>query len=174
MRETHVLDYCGEFAKVSIRLGEAAAPVIPTDSRIRRLAEEDGSRDPGLFALFLQYGRYLMIAGSRADSPLPLHLQGIWNDGEACRMGWSCDYHLDINTQMNYYPAEAVNLGASHLPLMRYLERLAQAGKRSAQDFYGSEGWTAHVFSNVWGFTAPGWETSWGLNVTGGYGLLSR
>ncbi|WP_241781973.1 glycoside hydrolase family 95-like protein [Paenibacillus sp. DMB5] len=112
-----------------------------------------------------------MIAGSRADSPLPLHLQGIWNDGEACRMGWSCDYHLDINTQMNYYPAEAVNLGASHLPLMRYLERLAQAGKRSAQDFYGSEGWTAHVFSNVWGFTAPGWETSWGLNVTGGLWL---
>ncbi len=171
LREAHILDYRGEFAKISIRLGEATDPGIPTDSRIRRLAEGGGTGDPGLFALFLQYGRYLMVAGSRADSPLPLHLQGIWNDGEACRMGWSCDYHLDINTQMNYYPAEAVNLGASHLPLMRYLERLAQAGRRSAQDFYGSEGWTAHVFSNVWGFTAPGWETSWGLNVTGGLWL---
>ncbi|GAE07440.1 hypothetical protein [Paenibacillus sp. JCM 10914] len=81
---------------------------LPTDQRISRLAQ--GKHDPQLFALFFQYGRYLTLAGSREDSQLPMHLQGIWNDGEACRMGWSCDYHLDINTQMNYYPTEVIHL----------------------------------------------------------------
>lgn len=152
---------------MDIQLGSSEKESLPTDQRIRLLAQ-DQVEDPQLFALFLQYGRYLTIAGSREDSPLPLHLQGIWNDGEACRMGWSCDYHLDINTQMNYYPTEVVNLADSHLPLMRYIEDLSQAGKSTARDLYGSKGWVAHVFSNVWGFTAPGWETSWGLNVTGG------
>lgn len=173
LRERHVLDYRSEFAKVDIRLGQTTGQDLPTDIRIRRLAQ-GSAEDPELFALFLQYGRYLMISGSRADSPLPLHLQGIWNDGEACRMGWSCDYHLDINTQMNYYPAEIVNLGESHLPLMRYIETLAQAGRITAKHFYGSEGWVAHVFSNAWGFTAPGWETSWGLNVTGGLWIAAQ
>ncbi|GGG12518.1 hypothetical protein GCM10010912_66200 [Paenibacillus albidus] len=167
LRAGHIKDYRREFDKVQIHLGSAQREELPTDIRIRQLRQGQGS-DPQMFALFFQYGRYLMIAGSRGDSPLPLHLQGIWNDGEACRMGWSCDYHLDINTQMNYYPAEITNLGDSHLPLMRYIGELSQAGRTTARDFYGSKGWVAHVFSNVWGFTAPGWETSWGLNVTGG------
>ncbi|OKP92560.1 alpha-L-fucosidase [Paenibacillus sp. P3E] len=167
LRADHIRDYRQEFSKVDVRLGRSEISELPTDRRIA-LLQQNHSGDPELFALFLQYGRYLMIAGSRADSPLPLHLQGIWNDGEACRMGWSCDYHLDVNTQMNYYPAEIANLGESHLPLMRYIEALSRAGRVTARDFYGSTGWVAHVFSNVWGFTAPGWETSWGLNVTGG------
>lgn len=158
---------------MDIQLGSSGKESLPTDQRIRLLAQ-DQVEDPHLFALFLQYGRYLTIAGSREDSPLPLHLQGIWNDGEACRMGWSCDYHLDINTQMNYYPTEVVNLGDSHLPLMRYIEDLSQAGRSTARDLYGSKGWVAHVFSNVWGFTAPGWETSWGLNVTGGLWIATH
>jgi alpha-L-fucosidase 2 len=166
LKEDHIEDYRQEYGKMDIQLGSSGKEGLPIDQRIHLLAE--GQEDSQLFALFLQYGRYLTIAGSRKDSPLPLHLQGIWNDGEACRMGWSCDYHLDINTQMNYYPTEIVNLGDSHLPLMRYIEDLSLAGRSTAGNFYGSKGWVAHVFSNVWGFTSPGWETSWGLNVTGG------
>lgn len=173
LREEHIADYRREYDKVSIQLGRSDKADLPTDERIQSLGR-DGVEDPQLFALFLQYGRYLTIAGSRADSPLPLHLQGIWNDGEACRMGWSCDYHLDVNTQMNYYPTEITNLGDSHLPLMRYIEELAQAGRPTANRLYGSGGWVAHVFSNVWGFTLPGWETSWGLNVTGGLWLATH
>lgn len=173
LRTDHIEDYAEQYNKVDIQLGTASKSNLTTDQRIRLLAG-GGDDDPQLFALFLQYGRYLTIAGSRANSPLPLHLQGIWNDGEACRMGWSCDYHLDINTQMNYYPAEITNLGDSHLPLMRYVEDLAAAGKSTARNLYGSEGWVAHVFSNVWGFTLPGWDTSWGLNVTGGLWLATH
>jgi alpha-L-fucosidase 2 len=173
LRGEHIADYRREFGTVELELGHPQQSVLPTDERMRRLRQGEGG-DPQLYALFLQYGRYLMIAGSRTDSPLPLHLQGIWNDGEACRMGWSCDYHLDVNTQMNYYPAEVIGLGDSHLPLMAYIEDLAQAGRASARDFYGAAGWVAHVFSNAWGFTAPGWDTSWGLNVTGGLWLAAH
>ncbi|WP_019635813.1 glycoside hydrolase family 95 protein [Paenibacillus fonticola] len=173
LRENHFKDYRQQYDKVSIRLETSEQSALPTDERIR-LFKQGQIDDPQLFALFLQYGRYLTIAGSRADSPLPMNLQGIWNDGEACRMGWSCDYHLDINTQMNYYPTEVTNLGESHLPLMRYIEDLSKAGKVTANDFYGCEGWVAHVFSNAWGFTAPGWETSWGLNVTGGLWIATH
>ncbi|MGF9695406.1 glycoside hydrolase family 95 protein [Paenibacillus sp. MABNR03] len=173
LRRDHIGDYSEQYDKVSIHLGTASKADLPTDQRIQLLAR-GGSDDPQLFAMFLQYGRYLTIAGSRTNSPLPLHLQGIWNDGEACRMGWSCDYHLDINTQMNYYPTEITNLGDCHLPLTRYIEDLAAAGRSTARNLYGSEGWVAHVFSNVWGFTLPGWDTSWGLNVTGGLWLATQ
>ncbi|MDG0812320.1 glycoside hydrolase family 95 protein [Cohnella rhizosphaerae] len=173
VREDHIADYRKLFGRVGVSLGEAPEGVrLPTDARMSRLRE--GSDDPGLFALFFQYGRYLTIAGSREDSALPLHLQGIWNDGEANRMAWSCDYHLDINTEMNYFPTEAANLAECHMPLLRYVERLAEAGRRTARDFYGAPGWVAHVFSNAWGFTAPGWHYSWGLNVTGGLWLAEQ
>jgi alpha-L-fucosidase 2 len=89
-------------------------------------------------------------------------------------MNWSCDYHLDINTQMNYFPTEMANLSECHAPLIDYIETLAQDGKTTAKQFYGSPGWVAHVFSNVWGFTDPGWEVSWGLNVTGGLWIASH
>ncbi|MGG6309419.1 glycoside hydrolase family 95 protein [Paenibacillus macerans] len=174
LKADHLADYEPLFRRVSLSLGPTSseASSLPTDQRAALLRQ--GAVDPQLFALFLQYGRYLTLAGSREDSVLPLHLQGVWNDGEACRMGWSCDYHLDVNTEMNYYPTEVVHLGESHLPLMRYLEDLARAGERTARDFYGSPGWVAHVFSNVWGFTQPGWDTSWGLNVTGGLWLATH
>ncbi|MFC5402035.1 glycosyl hydrolase family 95 catalytic domain-containing protein [Cohnella soli] len=181
LRQDHVADYRALYARVTIKLGgdeagmEAAEAeeMLPTDERTTAL-REGRADDPGLFALFYQYGRYLMISGSREDSKLPMHLQGIWNDGEASRMAWSCDYHLDVNTQMNYYPAETGNLAECHLPLLHFTERLSEAGKDAARDFYGCEGWVAHVFTNAWGFTAPGWHYSWGMNVTGGLWLAAQ
>lgn len=173
LKEEHIADYRKLYARVAIDLGDTESGKLPTDERMKRF--RNGQQDDAdLIALFFQYGRYLTIAGTREDSPLPLHLQGIWNDGEANRMAWSCDYHLDVNTQMNYYPTEISNLAECHVPLMNYIERLSIAGRQAAKDFYGSEGWVAHVFSNAWGFSAPGWETGWGLNVTGGLWIATH
>lgn len=174
LRADHVHDHQRLYRRVSVDLGKNdERENWPVDKRRASFAAS-GYDDPGLFALFFQYGRYLTIAGTRADSPLPLHLQGLWNDGEANRMNWSCDYHLDINIQMNYFPTETANLSDLQTPLMKYIEDLAAAGKTTAAQFYGCPGWVAHVFSNVWGFTDPGWETSWGLNVTGGLWLATH
>ena len=88
-------DHQSLYRRVSINLGSNENAALPTNERQSRF-NESGFDDPSLFALFFQYGRYLTIAGTRADSLLPLHLQGLWNDGEASKMNWSCDYHLDI------------------------------------------------------------------------------
>ncbi|ANS74319.1 alpha-L-fucosidase [Paenibacillus yonginensis] len=173
LKAEHLADYKPLYERVQLDLGTAEAAKLPLDARIRRF-KEGKLDDPALVELFFQYGRYLTIAGAREDSPLPLNLQGIWNDGEANRMAWSCDYHLDINTQMNYYPTEIANLGESHVPLMNYVEELAKAGRTTARDWYGADGWVAHVFSNAWGFTLPGWQTGWGLNVTGGLWIATH
>ncbi|MCL5096455.1 MAG: glycoside hydrolase family 95 protein, partial [Candidatus Omnitrophica bacterium] len=146
LRQRHVADYQPIFRRVSLDLGPSPAEQLPTDRRLARLRR--GEEDPALVALFFQYGRYLLIAGSRADSPLPMNLQGIWNDNLACNMGWTCDFHLDINTEQNYWPAEVCNLSECHEPLFRLIESLRAPGRRTAQTVYGSRGWVCHVFTN--------------------------
>ena len=167
IRTSHTGDYRPLFRRVRLDLGGAGYASEPTDERLKALA--GGRPDPGLAALYFQFGRYLVIAGSRRDSPLPLHLQGLWNDGLAAEMGWTCDYHLDINTEQNYWPIEVANLGDCGEPLFRFVDSLRAPGRRTAKIVYGIEhGWVCHVFSNAWGFTAPGWSEGWGLHVTGG------
>ncbi len=163
----HLADYQPLFRRVTLDLGGAGAKTQPTDRRLEALRQ--GASDPQLAALFFQYARFLMIAGSRADSPLPMHLQGIWNDGLAATMGWTCDYHLDINTEQNYWPAEVANLSECGEPLFRLVEALQAPGHRTARELYGIDhGWVCHVFTDAWGFTAPGWGLGWGLHVVGG------
>ncbi|WP_346277784.1 hypothetical protein [Pseudonocardia sp.] len=145
---------------------------VPTDRRRERLAA--GERDDGLLALYFQYGRYLTVAGSRTDSPLPLALQGLWNDGLASSASWSNDFHLDMNTQQNYWAAEPTNLAECHTPLFRFLERLAETGKSTAIQMYDAPGWVAHTVTNAWGYSAPGSAMGWGLNVTGGAWLATH
>ena len=167
LREGHVADHQRLFRRVTLDLGGAEAARQPTDVRLKAL--RGGQVDPQLAALFFQYGRYLVVAGSREDSPLPMHLQGLWNDGLAAEMGWTCDYHLDINTQQNYWPTEVANLSECGQPLFRFIESLQAPGRRTARKLYGIDrGWVCHVFSNAWGFTAPGWGSGWGLHVVGG------
>ncbi len=173
LRTEHLADYQPLFRRVHIDLGGSAkAEELPTDER--RKALESGADDPALCALFFQYGRYLTIAGSRADSPLPMALQGIWNDGLASSMGWTDDFHLDINTQQNYWAAEVCNLAECHEPLFRLVEGLRKPGGRTAEKMYGAPGWVAHVSTNAWGFTAPGGGLGWGLFVTGGVWIASQ
>ena len=123
--EDHIADHQQLFRRVSLDLGRE--PELPTDERWEAL--RGGNADPALTALFFQYGRYLVIAGSREDSPLPMHLQGIWNDHLAADMGWTCDFHLDINTQQNYWPTEVTNLSECGNPLFRFVETLQRAGQ---------------------------------------------
>ncbi|MGB6133359.1 MAG: glycoside hydrolase N-terminal domain-containing protein [Acidobacteriaceae bacterium] len=167
LREEHIADHQALFRRVSFDLGsDAAQPEIPTDRR--RSALQDNSADPALCALFYQYGRYLTIAGSRPNSPLPLALQGIWNDGLASSMGWTDDYHLDINTEQNYWAAEVSNLSECQAPLFAFVEKLTQFGSRTAKDEYGDPGWVTHTVTNPWGYTAPGAGLGWGLFPTAG------
>jgi alpha-L-fucosidase 2 len=173
LRREHLADYQPLFRRVQIDLGFTSdADKFPTDERRKLL--ESGNDDPALCALFFQYGRYLTIAGSRADSPLPMALQGIWNDGLASSMGWTDDFHLDINTEQNYWAAEVCNLPECHEPLFRLIENLREPGRRTAEKMYGVCGWVAHVSTNAWGFTAPGWGLGWGLFVTGGIWIASQ
>ncbi|TWT82844.1 hypothetical protein CA13_43070 [Planctomycetes bacterium CA13] len=170
--KTHLVDHQTLFNRVTLNLGDDKENGIPTDERRERLLTS--RLDPPLANLFFQYGRYLMIAGSRADSPLPTNLQGIWNDNRACRMPWTCDFHLDINTQQNYWPAEVCNLSECHEPLFRLISKVQESGRRTARDLYGCNGWVCHVFTNAWGYTAPGWGLGWGLHPTGGIWIASH
>ena len=167
LKERHIADHQAFFRRADLDLGPAPHPEQPLDVRIA--AAKQGMDDPALAALLFQFGRYLLIGSSRPDSPLPAHLTGVWNDNVACRIAWTCDYHLDINTQMNYWIAELTNLPECHMPLLHFIENtLVPSGRRTASTLYGLDGWVAHIFSNPWGFTAPGWSIWWGLHPTGG------
>jgi alpha-L-fucosidase 2 len=168
LRAAHVTDHQTLYRRMSLDLGQsnAASRTQPTD--LRRKAVETCANDPELIGLFFQYGRYLTIAGSRADSPLPLALQGIWNDGLASSMGWTDDFHLDINTQQNYWTAEVCSLGECQGPLFGLIDGLRISGRKTAKEMYGAPGWVCHTVTNAWGYTAPGWGLGWGLYVTGG------
>lgn len=167
LRAAHVQDHAALYGRVSLDLGRSPqAASLPIDERRRRLA--DGADDPALCALFFQYGRYLTLAGSREDSPLPLALQGIWNDGLAAGMGWTDDFHLDINTEQNYWVCEVGNLAECHAPVTKLVEGLRVSGGQTAREIYGAPGWVTHVVTNAWGYSAPGWGLGWGTFVTGG------
>ena len=167
LRCIHISEHQRLFHRVNLSIGDILYPRIPTDERLK--AVNNGAEDPSLAALMFQYGRYLLMSGSRDNSPLPAHLQGIWNDNIACRMGWTCDMHLDINTEMNYWPSEVTNLSECNMPFFEWIEeRLIPSGKHTAKTMYGLDGWVAHVVSNAWGYSAPGWVASWGIHPTGG------
>lgn len=122
----------------------------------------------------MQYGRYLLLSSSRQNSVLPTHLQGIWNDNVACRIGWTCDMHLDINTQMNYWLSEAGNLSESHEPLFQWMEKaVIPSGRMSAKMHYGLPGWSADLVSNAWGYTSPYWSNTISPCPTSGIWMAS-
>lgn len=164
LRERHVADYSSLYERVGLSLGDGRYNHLPTDRRWAQIKE--GISDPGLDALFFQYARYLLIASSRPNSPLPVALQGFFNDNLACHMGWTNDYHLDINTEQNYWIANVGNLAECHLPLFDYIKDLAHHGAKTAHDLYGCKGWTAHTTANPWGYTAVSGSILWGLFPT--------
>ena len=172
LKQRHIADYAPLFERVSIELGQDTLKHLPTDQRWKLVKE--GGTDTGLDALLVQYARYLTIAASRENSPLPIALQGFFNDNLACNMGWTNDYHLDINTQQNYWIANIGNLPECNAPLFSYIKDLSIAGAKTAQTVYGCKGWTAHTTANIWGYTAPSGSIAWGLFPTAGSWLASH
>lgn len=172
LKQAHVNDYAALYSRVAVHFGKDTEKATPTDVRWKQVRE--GKTDTGLDALFFQYGRYLTIAASRENSPLPIALQGFFNDNKACNMGWTNDYHLDINTQQNYWTANVGNLAECNAPLFAYIKDLAHHGSKTAEVIYGCQGWTAHTTANVWGYTAPSGSIYWGLFPTAGSWLASH
>ncbi len=154
----HSADYQALFRRVSLELEGPDRGAAPTDERLA--AVRTGGNDPRFASLYFNFGRYLLIACSRAGS-LPSNLQGMWADG--LNPPWSADYHININIQMNYWPAEVCGLGALHDQFFRYIEMLRPHGEKTARVAYGCRGAVAHYTSNPWGHT--------GLDGSIGYGL---
>lgn len=150
LRKTHVADYRALFDRVALRLGAPTPPSrLPTSERIERFAD---GQDPALAALLFQFGRYLMIAGSRPGTQ-PLNLQGLWN--REVIPPWACAYTLNINLEMNYWPAELTDLSECHEPLFRLARELAVSGRRVAKEMYGRRGWVAHHNTTIWRCAQP-------------------
>ena len=150
LRERHIRDYSELFSRVSLSLCGEDRDWLPTDERLR--AYSDNPSDNGLPVLVFDYGRYLMIACSRPGTQAA-NLQGIWN--EEMRAPWSSNYTLNINTQMNYWPAEACGLPECHEPLFAFIEELAQNGAETAKRLYHCRGWCSHHNSDLWRLSEP-------------------
>ena len=147
----HVAAHAELMGRVSLELGAGEMDELPTDQRLQRV--QAGGDDPGLLALYFQYGRYLLIGSSRAPGTLPANLQGIWNHRLA--PPWFSGWHLDINLQMNYWPAETANLSDLHPMLIHFLDRMRQNGQRTARDVYGANGFVISHRTNANLFTSP-------------------
>jgi alpha-L-fucosidase 2 len=154
LREEHIKDFSFHFDRVSLWLGSLDdTENLPSDRRLSAFREKN--TDLLLDRLMFQYARYLTLSAARKDSPLPMHLQGIWNDNLAANMCWTCDYHLDINAQMNQWMATPGNLPEGNLSMGRYLkEILVPSGRRTAKIQYGKKGWVAHTMVNAWGYSS--------------------
>lgn len=167
LQARHISTWKDKFERVELNLGKAPDS-LPTDQRLIQMQETD---DPALAALYFQYGRYLMLSGTR-ENTLPLNLQGLW--ANTIHTPWNGDYHLNINLQMNYWPLETGNLSELYIPLFRLIKNLGPSGEVTARSFYGAEGWVAHMMTNPWNFTAPGEHASWGATNTGGAWLCEH
>jgi alpha-L-fucosidase 2 len=162
LRAAQAADHGKYYGRVELSLPATANSALPTDARLAGFAA--GADDPALAALYFNYGRYLLISSSRPGG-LPANLQGLW--AEEVQTPWNGDWHLDINVQMNYWPAEVCNLSELHEPLHALIASLVEPGHKTAQAYYGARGWVAHVITNPWGFTSPGESASWGATVSG-------
>ena len=156
------------FGRVAIDLGRTPPADLPTDERVRAGRPAD---DPALAALYFDYGRYLLIASSRAGSQ-PATLQGIWND--AVKPPWESKYTVNINTEMNYWLAEVTALPECVAPLVQMVRELAETGARTARTMYGARGWVCHHNTDLWRATAPIDGAEWGLWPTGGAWLCTH
>lgn len=165
----HKEEYQKYFNRVSFDITEEVSDTIPTDKRLEDFKETKS--DPRLAELLFQYGRYLLISSSRPGT-LPANLQGLWTS--KIQTPWNGDYHTDVNIQMNYWLAEATNLGEMHLPLFDLMKSIQKPGSKTAKIHYNARGWVVHPVTNVWGYTSPGEVSNWGMHVGGGAWLATH
>ncbi|WP_195575339.1 glycosyl hydrolase family 95 catalytic domain-containing protein [Paenibacillus sp. 1001270B_150601_E10] len=171
--EAHLQEYQPLFQRARLRLGaeQEDRSELPTDQRLFQLV--NGAKDPQLMSLVFQYGRYLLIASSRPGT-MAANLQGIWND--MVMPPWNCDYHLNINLEMNYWLAESCNLSDMHEPLFKLIEEQAITGAETARRQYGCRGWTAHTMTDIWrtNNVGPAGQAEWAFWPMGGAWLCSH
>jgi len=161
---SHIKAYQYYFNRVKLDLGNSPNEVLPTDEQLRNFNK---TNDPNLVTLYYQYGRYLLISSSQPGKQ-PANLQGIWNN--KIRPPWDSKYTININAEMNYWPAEKTNLPELHEPFLRLVRELAETGKQTASEMYGARGWVAHHNTDIWRTTGAVDGALWGVwNAAGGW-----
>jgi len=160
--KAHVTAYQKYFNRVKLNLGITAAPDLPTNERLKNF---HSTNDPQFAALYFQFGRYLLISSSQPGGQ-PANLQGIWNN--KLYPAWDSKYTININAEMNYWPAEKTNLSELHEPFLQMVKELAVAGTQTAKDMYGARGWMAHHNTDIWRATGAVDGAFWGLWNQGG------
>lgn len=163
----HIQGYQKYFNRVSLDLGSNEASSLPTD---KRLMDFRNVSDPQFVALYFQFGRYLLISSSQPGGQ-PANLQGIWND--KLNPAWDSKYTININAQMNYWPAESTNLAELHEPFLRMVKEMSETGTETAKSMYGTRGWVAHHNTDIWRITGPVDDALWGI-WNGGSGWTSQ
>ncbi len=165
LAEDHLQKYQEQYGRVSLTLGKPST--LPTD---QRLAAFDGS-DLDMVSLMMQYGRYLLISSSQPGGQ-PANLQGVWND--KLNAPWDSKYTININTEMNYWPALVGNLTETQMPLFDMIRDLSETGAKTAREMYGCNGWVAHHNTDLWRIAGPVDGTTWGMFPTGGAWLTTH
>ncbi|UCC97714.1 MAG: glycoside hydrolase family 95 protein [Phycisphaerales bacterium] len=160
LQRAHVSEHRRLFRRVALDLGAGADK--PTDERLA--AMKAGADDPDLCALYFQFGRYLLISSSRPGC-MPANLQGLWN--EHIKAPWNCDYHININVQMNYWPAEVCNLSECHEPFFDLVDNLRPRGRKTARDVYNCRGFVAHHTTDACFWTSPIGNVQYGMWPSG-------
>lgn len=168
--EEHFYDYNSLYRRVSLKLGNTGELFSDTGKLLDEYRNGSAEAAAQLEPLYFQYGRYLLISSSREGS-LPANLQGVWN--ESNMPPWCCDYHINVNLQMNYWGAFNTNLAETAKPLVDYLDSLRSPGRVTAKDYYNiasnderpENGWIAHTQSTPFGWTSPGWDFYWGWST---------
>lgn len=161
VRKRHVQEYQSYYNKFQVDFGQSGNENLPTNERLNKFAT---SNDPGFAALYTQYGRYLLISSSRPGTQ-PANLQGIWND--LLTPPWGSKYTTNINMEMNYWPAEILNLSALNEPLFNKIKGLSLSGAETAKEYYNAPGWVLHHNTDLWNGTAPINASNHGIWVTG-------
>ena len=164
MRSSHIAAYQKYFNRVNLDLGSTAASSFPTDERLKNFNSTD---DPQFVTIYYQYGRYLLISSSQPGGQ-PANLQGIWND--KIRPPWDSKYTININAEMNYWPAEKTNLAELHEPFLQLVKDMSLTGRQTARDMYGARGWMAHHNTDIWRATGAVDGALWGVwSAAGGW-----
>lgn len=162
MKAQHIAAYQKYFNRVKLDLGTTDASKLPTDERLKNF---NNTEDPSFVTLYYQYGRYLLISSSQTGGQ-PANLQGIWNG--SMKPAWDSKYTININTEMNYWPAEKTNLSEMHEPLLKMIMELSETGKETAKVMYDADGWLAHHNTDIWRITGPVDGSFWGIWNGGG------
>jgi alpha-L-fucosidase 2 len=158
----HINKYQHLYQGAAINIEGLHNDSLPTNERLQAFTAS--SNDVGLPELYFQYGRYLLICSARPGL-LPPNLQGLW--ANTIETPWNGDYHLNINIQMNHWPLDVTNLGMLDEPFFSFVNSLVSPGEKTAKAYYAANGWVAHVISNIWGYTSPGEDYTWGSFNTG-------